>query len=49
MKASVKTVKRAKAFNKMNNQIGILSRTVAVKDRKLVVQLQEIASQLSIA
>lgn len=49
MTVSANKVKREKAFRKLNNQIGILSRTATKKDQKLVAQLQEIVSKFSLA
>ena len=49
MALSAKTLKREKAFRKLNNQIGILSRTATKKDQKVVAQLQELVSKLSLA
>jgi len=49
MKVSEKKEKRTKAYNKLKNQISVLSRTVTKKDLPLVKQLEEISGKLSIA
>lgn len=42
-------VKRERAFNKLNNQLSVLSRTVVQRDKKLVTQIQELTAQLTLA
>lgn len=49
MSTADKKAKRVKAFNKLNNQIGILSRTATKKDQSIVAQIQELAATLSLA
>lgn len=49
MSSKDKKAKREKAFNKLQNQISVLSRTVVKKDEKIIRQLSELASKLSLA